>query len=66
MAKIELAGQKFTVDEIVYEGKGIAVYVCNGVLEIDDGTSGEKTEDTPENRKKFVTQAKELEKAWER
>jgi hypothetical protein len=66
MTKIELAGQEFTVDEIVYDGEGVAVYVVDGVLEIDDGTSGEKTEDTPENREKFVTQAKELEKAWER
>jgi hypothetical protein len=66
MAKITLAGQEFSVDEIVYEGDGVTVYVCNGVLEIDDGTDEQNTEDTPENRERLVTQAKELEEAWKR
>jgi hypothetical protein len=60
MSKLALVGMEFEVDEIVYSGNGIAVYVLDGDLTIDDGCDSETMTDTPDNRAKLIEQAKAM------
>jgi excisionase family DNA binding protein len=69
--RIRISDIEFAVDTLIYggaegnSGYGVAVYVCDGELIFDDGQTSEKYDDTPENRKKLVEEAKRLELEWE-
>lgn len=68
MARIKINDVEFTVDEIVYTGVGcgVAVYVCDGVLILDDGNTSEEYEDTPENRERLIAEAQKYDEEWQR
>jgi excisionase family DNA binding protein len=67
MTRIKIADWEFTVDTLIYggaeteSGYGVAVYICDGDLIIDDGDKSERYEDTPENRIKLINEAKQYE-----
>lgn len=72
MARIKINDVEFTVNEIVYAGHdtgagcGVAVYVCDGVLILDDGNTSEEHEDTPENRERLIAEAQKYDEEWQR
>ena len=43
-----------------------AVYVCDGVLILDDGNTSEEHEDTPENRERLIAEAQKYDEEWQR
>ena len=60
MERIMINDVEFTVDELLLQNYVCAVYVCDDKLCIEDGGANmEETEDTPENREKYIEKAEE-------